>query len=82
MIYDCILFDSFDYNELNTFKSIKKREHNIYHSYSTAIMMLDTETSKQEPNTTYKVKNRIKYNSVVNYVVAWSLSIRYQHGNR
>lgn len=81
MMYNCVSFDSFDYNELNIFKSIKKREHNIYNSYSTAIMMLDTETSKQEPNTTYKVKNRIKYNSVVNYVVAWSLSIRYQHNN-
>lgn len=75
--YQRIYWKDFNYNILLKiiYRLTQGRRGNI--TYNNVIIMADTETSKEGQNTTYKdVKNRIKYNNVPNYIVAWTVSIR------
>lgn len=80
-MYQFVRFDEYDYTQLNIIKSVQKRNKGVYHKYARCIIGLDTETSKSKNNTSYIEKGRIKYNTVVNYVVAWTISIRYNGNN-
>lgn len=86
--YKCVYYDTFDYSILSNItntRSMKKGKK----LYSDAIIMLDTETSKVEENSTYteikRVKKRkrqiTKYNPVNNKVILWTMSIRWQEIN-
>lgn len=88
IIYNRCYYSLFNFDCLNVIKSYKKagRGNNTYND---CIIMFDTETSKQKNNEIYtqKVKKNdkyiteIKYNSVKNYIVAWSISIRCYNQN-
>lgn len=72
----------YNYNTLSTIETKKTRKHKENKTYNNVIIMSDTETSKERDNTYYiDNKGRKKYNTVVNYVVAWSTSIRYKGEN-
>lgn len=70
MSYEMTLFNKYDYKKLNIIKSVNRNSKRGKESYSDCIMMLDTETSK-------KFKNKIDYN----YIVAFTISIRYNNEN-
>ena len=63
-------FRNYDYNKLNIIKNVIRHSHKGNETYSDSLIMLDTETSK-------KYKNKID----VNYIVAFTISIRYNHDN-
>lgn len=73
-------WSDYDYEYLkNITVSIENKNYKKI-SYSDCIIMLDTETSKIKENTTYIDKNGdIKYNSVDNKVVIWTISLGFQN---
>lgn len=70
MNYELINYKLFEYNKLNNIKSLTRRKKTGSQTYADCIIMLDTETSK-------KYFNKID----VNYIVAFTVSIRYDHEN-
>lgn len=54
----------------------KKRHGKEIETFSDMIIFADTETSKEKENTTYSEKGVIKYNSVTNYIVLWTITLR------
>lgn len=70
MTYKRINYKLFNYEELNNIKALTRRKKTGSLTYADCIIMLDTETSK-------KYLNKID----VNYVVAFTISIRYEHEN-
>ena len=83
--YNMTRFDAFDYNHLTECIGVKKKAgRGASVSYNDIIIMADTETSKQKPNSTYYEDKEIngsvikikKYNPVANYIVAWTISLR------
>lgn len=70
MAYQLLNYKLFDYEKLNQIESITRRKKIGSSTYANCIIMLDTETSK-------KYLNKID----VNYVVAFTISIRYEHKN-
>ena len=70
MPYQLINYKLFDYKKLNQIESLTRRKKTGPRTYANCIIMLDTETSK-------KYLNKID----VNYVVAFTISIRYEHEN-
>lgn len=70
MTYKLINYKLFDYEKLNNIKGLTRRKKTGSLTYADCIIMLDTETSK-------KYLNKID----VNYVVAFTISIRYEHEN-
>lgn len=72
----------YNYNDLNVIGVKKTRKHKEDKTYNNAVIMSDIETSKQRENTFYfDTKGKKKYNTVINYIVAWSTSIRYNGEN-
>lgn len=72
----------YNYNDLNIIGVKKTRKHKEDKTYNNAVIMSDIETSKQRENTFYfDTKGKKKYNTVINYIVAWSTSIRYNGEN-
>lgn len=72
----------YNYNDLNIIGAKKTRKHKEDKTYNNAVIMSDIETSKQRENTFYfDTKGKKKYNTVINYIVAWSTSIRYNGEN-
>ena len=69
MNYEMTFFKDYDYSKLNI-KNVMRHNKKGTSLYSDCIIMIDTETSK-------KFKNKID----VNYVVAFTISIRSQHVN-
>lgn len=69
-MYEMAFFKDYDFKKLNIIKNVTRHSHKGNELYSDCIMMIDTETSK-------KYKNKID----VNYIVAFTISIRYQHKN-
>lgn len=70
MIYEMTFFRDYDYNKLNIIKNVTRHSNKGSESFSDSIIMLDTETSK-------KYNNKID----VNYIVAFTLSVRADHKN-
>lgn len=70
MTYQRINYKLFDYAKLNQIESLTRRKKTGSRTYANCIIMLDTETSK-------KYLNKID----VNYIVAFTISIRYMHEN-
>lgn len=68
--YELVKFNKYNYKKLNIISSVKRKRHDKYDEYADCIMMLDTETSK-------KFNDRID----VNYIVAFTISIRFKHEN-
>ena len=61
---------------------VSRRGRGRRQSYSDLIIMADTETSKSYENPIVKQKDgSVKYVSVDNYIVAWTISIRAFHHN-
>lgn len=61
---------------------VSRRGRGKRQSYSDLIIMADTETSKSHSNPVVKQKDgSVKYVSVDNYIVAWTISIRAFHHN-
>ena len=82
-MYQLIHYSQYDYNLLksikfNKYKGGNKDTYIKKGVYNNAVIMLDTETSKSAPNT-YNEKGEVV--PVVNYVVAFSISIRYKGVN-
>ena len=81
--YKMLHYSLFNYNVLDNVFYHKKSGKNNQDSYNDIVIMFDTETSKSKVNTTYykyKTVNdrrikQLKYNSVNNYVVAWSICL-------
>lgn len=71
-------WQGWSYNKLRhcTFVSYKKGKNHKNESYSDLIIFADTETSKSHTNTTYTEKGILKYNTVTNYVVIWTITLR------
>ena len=67
--YECVDFRDFDYGILDKIMYIRKPGYKSY-KLSDAIIMLDTETSKADPD---KIGE--------NHLVAWTISIRTMHHN-
>ena len=83
--YQLTFYSEFDFDLLgDTIIYNKKAGRGNNTTYNDVILMMDTETSKREINTTYyedkeingAVVKLLKYNPVPNHVVAWTLSIR------
>lgn len=70
MKYQLINYKLFNYEKLNQIKTLTRRKKTVSRTYADCIIMLDTETSK-------KYLNKID----VNYIVAFTISIRYEHEN-
>lgn len=70
MTYQFINYKLFEYEKLNKIESLTRRKKTGSSTYANCIIMLDTETSK-------KYLHKID----VNYVVAFTISIRYEHEN-
>lgn len=70
MSYERINYKLFEYKKLNQIKTVTRRKKTGSQTYANCIIMLDTETSK-------KYKDKID----VNYIVAFSISIRYESEN-
>lgn len=70
MKYQLINYKLFDYKKLNKIKTLTRRKKTGSQTYADCIIMLDTETSK-------KYLNKID----VNYIVAFTISIRFEHEN-
>lgn len=68
--YERIRFNNFDYSILDEIMTIKRPGRGHNDSYNDCIIMLDTETSKEKPNTICR-----------NYIVAWTISINAFHQN-
>ena len=68
--YSFIYYKYFDFDILKRVKPIGRGGKNHGETYNNVIIMVDTETSKEKPNTVCK-----------NYVVAWTISIRAYHHN-
>lgn len=81
--YNMLHYSLFNYDVLDNVFYRKKSGKNNDTSYNDIVIMFDTETSKCKANTTYikykKVNDRrvkqTKYNTVNNYVVAWSMCL-------
>lgn len=69
-MYQLSLWSDYDYKQLNIVKPIKRITKQGTELYNNTVMMLDTETSKKVPDPGYS-----------NHIVAFTLSIRYQHDN-
>lgn len=76
-----IFYSEFDYSILNSISSERKRGKNNGDRFSKAIIMLDTETSKSTKNREYIKNGKKQFDIVDNYIVAWSIAIRYEHNN-
>lgn len=83
--YQLTFYSQFDFDLLGeTIIYNKKAGRGNNTTYNDVILMMDTETSKREINSTYyeekeingSVVKLLKYNPVPNHVVAWTLSIR------
>lgn len=76
--YNMLYYSLFNYATLDNIFYRQKSGKKNSGTYNDIIIMFDTETSKSAPNTTYTKFNkkagcnRIHYNPVNNYVVAWS----------
>ena len=68
--YERIRFNNFDYSILDEIMTIKRPGRGHNDSYNDCIIMLDTETSKEKPNSVCS-----------NYIVAWTISINAFHQN-
>lgn len=77
-MYQLVHYSQYDYNLLKSIKFNKYKGGKKKGIYNNAVIMLDTETSKSVPNT-YNEKGEVV--PVVNYVVAFSISIRYKGTN-
>lgn len=77
-MYQLVRFDQYDYTELSKIKVSKYRGKGRTGYYNNAIIMLDTETSKSGP-----VMHDINGDIIPqpNYVVAFTLSIRFKGEN-
>ena len=82
--YEMCFYKNYDFNKLKSIRHLKKAGKGKG-TYNNAIIMLDTETSKKHKNEITQVKKRgnliDKYVPVVNYVCAWTISIRAEHKN-
>jgi len=84
-MYNRILWSEYDYNELFKPKAIDKKYNpktKKITKFSQFIIMVDTETCKSAPNSWhYDNHGSKKYDSVDNFVCAFSISIRWRHEN-
>lgn len=77
-MYQLIRWNDYDYSNLNNIKSSGYKGRGKHGRFNHAIIMLDTETSKS---------GEVKYNTdgdiipQPNYIVAFTISIRYDHQN-
>ena len=87
--YKRYYYTDFDYSILSILTNSKKHSKEE-RTMSDCIIMVDTETSKCDKNTTYiqpyvddrgNKRTRTKYNPVDNKVVIWTISLRYEHIN-
>lgn len=69
----------FNYSLLNDVPVRSLRGKHNDTTYNDCIIMLDTETSKEKQNKLYIDKGKLKYETVRNYVVAWSIAIMVNH---
>lgn len=79
--YNMLHYSLFNYQVLDNIFYHKKSGKNNSETYNDVIIMFDTETSKESPNTTFYTYNKkvgvkqLKYNTVNNYVVAWTICL-------
>lgn len=71
--YTCHYWQGFNYAKLNKIYCYARRRKDEWISYSDAIIMADTETSKERIN---DIDDHGSYIPVPNYVCAWSIAIR------
>ena len=69
----------FNYNLLSSVPTNKLRGKNSDTTYNNCIIMLDTETSKERQNRQVIENGKLKYETVRNYIVAWSIAIMVDH---
>ena len=69
----------FNYNLLSSVPVNKLRGKNSDTTYNNCIIMLDTETSKERQNRQFIENGKLKYETVRNYIVAWSIAIMVDH---
>lgn len=85
--YQRCYWKEFDFDVLHRITSFRRQGRGSSRTYNDAIIMIDTETSKEKENTTrleFNKKTGVfeeKYNPVRNYVCAWTISIRAYHKN-
>lgn len=87
-MYQLVHWTMYEYDNLTNTKAIEKKYNPKTHQITTNskyIIMVDTETSKSKKDSfdwvTKGGKKRKKWNTSRNYVVAFSISIRYDHEN-
>lgn len=73
-------YKQFDYNLLKYIWNIRAPGMGEKISTNDVIIMADTETSKKKPDV-YRPKDKPKYKTFENHVVAWTISIRAYHHN-
>lgn len=69
----------FNYNLLSSTPVNKLRGKNSDTTYNNCIIMLDTETSKEHQNRQVIEGGKLKYETVRNYIVAWSIAVMVDH---
>ena len=74
-----VLHSDFNYTELKYRIGLKEHDRNRDMKLANVIITFDTETSKLKPNP--YIESIDKYIAVPNYVVTWSVCIRYEHSN-
>lgn len=75
--YEMLKWDQFNYKLLDNILYRRRPGRGDNESVNDVLIMLDTETSKKHPNTTYIAPDgTTKYNQVDNHIVAWTMSIR------
>ena len=83
-MYKLVHWKMYNYGELYNKDAVSKKydvkNKNVV-KYSDYIITVDTETSKKRKNDFEMVKGRKKWNSYKNYVVAFTVTIRYKHEN-
>lgn len=75
-------WQGWNYGTLGNIMTIRKRGRNhVDESYNDCIVFADTETSKSHINAVFDEDGQTKYIPVINYVVAWTITIRAFHHN-
>lgn len=74
--YSFVHYKQFDYNILKYIYYLYVPGMGRKTSYNDVIIMIDTETSKKQPDTVEMVKGKAKWTTSENHIVAWTISIR------
>lgn len=82
MPYELRYWQGFNYQKLGELAPVIRRTgRGDNDSYNDVIIMADTETSKSGMNTIIRNSDGTKYEPVYNYIVAWTISIRFYNRN-